>query len=71
MKLAATLFIAAMLAACQPPEMVVASDGIRVPKTFSGNEQCYEGVVYVLFSGGNTGWGGVKFDKQGKVVTCN
>jgi len=47
-----------------------ASDGTRVENTDDAIERCYNGVVYVKFGYAQQGWGGAKFGKDGRVVTC-
>ena len=57
-----------MLAGCESklgeqPKTITASS--------NGREYCYQGVLYVAFNDGhNRAWGGVKFNKDGKVATC-
>lgn len=34
-------------------------------------QKCLDGVVYVKFSGGESSWGGPKFNRDGTIATCN
>lgn len=79
--IALALMYSLSLTACGKNEYVSNGNGGEIPKynsskanTFAvetGKEICYEGVIYVFFSGGNSTWGGAKFDQNSQVIKCN
>lgn len=66
-----SLIFLIFLTGCEPSEEVRTSEGESVSQIQKEvSEICYKEVVYVKFGEGNGSWGGVKFDKNGKIVTC-
>lgn len=81
-KLLLVFGISVNLIACSKAEYVYTDNGVKVqdygtslnhPSSAFANssyEICYDGIVYVMFSSGNSAWGSVKFDQDSKVVKC-
>lgn len=61
MKYAMIGLMAVVLTGCGAVDRVVAK------YTGKGSEVCQDGVVYLQFTSGTS----VKYDKSGKIVTCN
>lgn len=60
-----------LLAGCEPSEKVKTAEGKLVQQIEKSVEEvCYQGIVYVRFSAGNSTWGSVKMNKDSKTVQC-
>lgn len=70
------LLLALCLSGCSVEASIDSASNSKPPeKRYSLNgfsKICFEGVTYIVFRTGShkSDWGGVQFDKEGKVVTC-
>lgn len=60
-----------LLTGCDQGTPVRTSDNnVVYVRSRPGDELCYNGVVYIKFGESSNSWGGAKFGRDGRVVTC-